>query len=157
YRVRFGETLQTVALLDPYLRDAQLWKLLAHLNGLSQAVDDSGAPVSVPACGQYLVLPTKEDVEEFKLLHTLAIQVARSAPAAPDAVQPPGDCETRFESGAVVRSSELSDGVRILIIEPDPREPIVSIRLQASFKGEWLTIASYDHANGSAVRNTYSE
>ena len=71
YQVRLGETLQSVALRDPVLNDAQLWKLLAIINGLSTDTDEHGRAAAKLVRGQYLVLPTEDEVRGVPLLHRL--------------------------------------------------------------------------------------
>src|SRR5262249_28681838 len=67
YQVRLGETLRSVALRDPCIQDASIWPLIARINGLSIATNDDGEPIACLRKGQFIVLPTRAEIEEYHL------------------------------------------------------------------------------------------
>src|SRR6185295_12076176 len=66
YNVRFGDTLRSIAIKHPMLNDVTLWRLLAEKNGLGTEVDQSGVPVAVIARGDKLVLPTRDEIADYR-------------------------------------------------------------------------------------------
>jgi hypothetical protein len=66
YPVRLGDTLRSIAMKHPDLRDVTLWPLLAKKNGLSTDTDSKGAPLAVVIRGSNIVLPTREEIEMFR-------------------------------------------------------------------------------------------
>jgi hypothetical protein len=66
YIVRLGDTLKSVSMKHPSLSDLGLWVLLAQINHLSIEVDDRGQPVTRLVRGTRLLLPTSDEVEEFR-------------------------------------------------------------------------------------------
>ncbi len=67
YICRLGDTLRSVAMRHPALKDVTLWKLLAEVNELTTDVDGKGTPVAQIKRGTTISLPTLEEIESFKL------------------------------------------------------------------------------------------
>jgi hypothetical protein len=67
YICRLGDTLRSVAMRHPALKDVTLWKLLAEANSLTTDVDDKGTPLGQFKRGSTISLPTLEEIEAFKL------------------------------------------------------------------------------------------
>jgi len=67
YAVRLGDTLRSVAMKHPEMRDVSLWKLLADKNGLPTDVDSKGAPLAILIRGTSIVIPTAEEIEEYRV------------------------------------------------------------------------------------------
>ncbi len=66
YAVRLGDTLRSVAMKHPEMRDVSLWKLLADKNGLPVEIDSKGAPLAILIRGSSIIIPTAEEIEEFR-------------------------------------------------------------------------------------------
>lgn len=66
YTVRLGDTLRSIAVRHPSLKDVAFWKLLAEVNNLSTALDERGLPIAQIARGTVLILPTRQEIEAFK-------------------------------------------------------------------------------------------
>lgn len=78
YTVRLGDTLKSVAIKHPALQDVHLWKLLAEVNGLSTDVDAKGAPVAQLKRGSVIVVPSPQEVEEYRERHKLQSTVPKA-------------------------------------------------------------------------------
>ncbi len=50
----------------PEMRDVSLWKLLAEKNGLPSEIDSKGAPLAILIRGQSIVIPTADEIEEYR-------------------------------------------------------------------------------------------
>ncbi|HEY9784322.1 MAG TPA: hypothetical protein V6D17_02900, partial [Candidatus Obscuribacterales bacterium] len=66
YNVRLGDTLRSIAMKHPALGDVALWKLLAEKNKLPITIDEKGAPTAALRRGTQIVLPTADEIAEFK-------------------------------------------------------------------------------------------
>ena len=66
YAVRLGDTLRSVAMKHPELRDVSLWKLLAAKNGLAVETDAKGSPLAILIRGASIVIPTAEEIEDYR-------------------------------------------------------------------------------------------
>ncbi len=76
YTVRLGDTLRTIATRHASLQDGSLWTLIAEINGLSSAADTSGTPTARIQRGTTLILPSSEEISEFRARQTSAVQNA---------------------------------------------------------------------------------
>ncbi|OPZ83895.1 MAG: hypothetical protein BWY75_02890 [bacterium ADurb.Bin425] len=79
YSVRLGDTLRSIAMKHPDLRDVTLWKLLAVKNGLSTDTDSKGAPLAVLIRGAQLTIPSAEEISAYR---------SESSPAKPVVFEP---------------------------------------------------------------------
>jgi len=66
YTCRLGDTLRSVAMRHPALKEVTLWKLLASVNGISSETDQNGCPIAELKRGLVLELPSPEEVAEFR-------------------------------------------------------------------------------------------
>ncbi|PZM77956.1 MAG: hypothetical protein DKT66_27160 [Candidatus Melainabacteria bacterium] len=66
YNVRLGDTLRSVAMKHPQLGDVTLWKLLAEKNGLPTTTDHKGVPTAALRRGTQIVLPTTEEIAQYR-------------------------------------------------------------------------------------------
>jgi hypothetical protein len=172
YQVRLGETLQSVALRDPLMRDSHMWPLLAKINGLSQETDSHGKPVTQLSRGQYMVLPTQSEIDEYRLLNRMsALVCAKSAIDCRPSVNL-GQRPVFFDNGDSSSHTELdnrvqnfSDFCRMVVSETNAMGIVFDVRLQAQVMSTWVTVASYEcyseqtmrtvcHQNGSRNKLT---
>jgi len=65
YNVRLGDTLRSIAVRHPALRDVSLWRLLAEINNLPTDADEHGVPRAQLKRGTTLVLPSQEQIEAY--------------------------------------------------------------------------------------------
>jgi hypothetical protein len=155
YHVRLGETLQSVALRDPLMQDARLWKLLAEINGLPTELDQQKRPVAKLARGQYLVLPTAAEVVEYRKLNRFSDTTPSGRPAsilcAPDSGVPA--LKNNSATGAAVEAEKLSDICRVVTINGT----ICSIILQIQHGGRWVTVSRYDCGNLGTARSIFHQ
>lgn len=66
YKVRLGDSLKSVAMRHPFVRDITLWKLIAEINKLSTATNASGTPKSKLVRGTEIKIPTKEEINDYR-------------------------------------------------------------------------------------------
>ncbi len=66
YNVRLGDTLRSIAMKHPLLNDVALWRLLADKNGIDLATDERGIPKAQLKRGTRLVMPTRDEIVEFR-------------------------------------------------------------------------------------------
>jgi hypothetical protein len=78
YVCRLGDTLRSVAMRHPALKDVALWRLVAEINNISTETDRKGVPISELKRGQTIVLPLPHEIAEFK-----ENQKAAAAPVTP--------------------------------------------------------------------------
>ena len=66
YIVRLGDSLRSIAMKHPHLNDITLWRLLAEKNEIAVDTDSRGVPIADIARGTTLVLPTRDEINEFR-------------------------------------------------------------------------------------------
>ncbi|HMP54728.1 MAG TPA: hypothetical protein PKD05_24475, partial [Candidatus Melainabacteria bacterium] len=66
YVVRLGDTLKSVAMKHPLIRDISLWKLLAEVNNLSTATDSKGTPKASLTRGSSIKIPSQDEISEYR-------------------------------------------------------------------------------------------
>ncbi|MBX9688160.1 MAG: hypothetical protein K2X27_15740, partial [Candidatus Obscuribacterales bacterium] len=66
YSCRLGDSLRSVAMRHPALKDVGLWKLLAEQNNLSTQTDQAGNPLAELKRGSVLRLPFPHEIAEFR-------------------------------------------------------------------------------------------
>jgi hypothetical protein len=66
YVCRLGDTLRSLAMRHPALKDHTLWRLVAEVNGLSTETDDKGNPVAELKRGTSIVLPSAEEITRYR-------------------------------------------------------------------------------------------
>ena len=70
YTIRLGDSLRSIALKHPALKDVALWKLVARKNGLPTTTDSKGAPTAALNRGSTMVIPTQTEIAEYRLTVT---------------------------------------------------------------------------------------
>jgi hypothetical protein len=70
YIVRLGDSLRSVAVKHPALKDVNLWKLIAKINELPATTDSQGAPMAVLVRGTSLKLPNQAQIAKYRLTVT---------------------------------------------------------------------------------------
>ncbi|MBY0552540.1 MAG: hypothetical protein K2W95_34985, partial [Candidatus Obscuribacterales bacterium] len=110
YICRLGDSLRSIAINHPALRDVSLWRLVAEINGLSSETNGKGVPVAELKRGEKILLPLPSEIVAHRQLkraesstkntlgqivskpcthcHRLAVQTATICPG----------CGTTFES-----------------------------------------------------------
>lgn len=76
YQVRLGEGLKSIALRHPLLKNVDFWKLLAAVNGLSAETDEKGAPIAQLKRGMKILLPSKQEIEDYRSAGVLPTALA---------------------------------------------------------------------------------
>ena len=66
YTVRLGDSLKTVAMKHPLIRDISLWKLVAEVNKLPITTDRTGRPTATLTRGNKIKIPTIEEIVAYK-------------------------------------------------------------------------------------------
>jgi hypothetical protein len=64
--VRLGDTLKSIAIKHKDLGNVSLWVLLGQVNGLSTVTDEKGAPTVTLTRGMKLVIPTADEIAQFR-------------------------------------------------------------------------------------------
>jgi hypothetical protein len=65
YTCRLGDTLKSIAVKHPALKDPSLWKLIAEINQLATAVDSKGVPIAKIVRGSKIRIPNPDEVAEY--------------------------------------------------------------------------------------------
>jgi hypothetical protein len=108
YTCRLGDTLRSLAISHPSLKDVSLWKLVAQLNNLSLKVDGKGHPVAVLKRGVRLIIPTKEEIVLFREQMQAKISPSKSdLPRATDSFKGADDIVVK-DVLAVIEKTKVS-------------------------------------------------
>jgi hypothetical protein len=99
YTVRLRDTIRSIALRDPLMQDANLWPLIAGINGLSTETDIAGTPLVQLRRGQVIELPDPVEIEQFKLLSRFAGISAQPHGALGDLSVLPGNAQPKAPFG----------------------------------------------------------
>ncbi len=116
YMVRLGDSLRSICMRHPAIKDSSIWKLFAEINKLSTEVDSNGNPVEVLKRGQTLILPMPNEIAAYH-----EKQRALTAAPAPKQVN-----ETVAESKQQAESSSQSQATNIAF--PSKEQPISAPR-----------------------------
>lgn len=109
YICRLGDTLKSIAIKHPALGDVSLWKLIAQVNNLSTDVDHKGVPVAAISRGATLLIPSAEEIDQFKL-GSGALPSAVKTTRDQDAIKTAGAEETVNDAASsVVTSVDSAD------------------------------------------------
>ena len=181
HKVRLGETLQSIAVHDPLMKELNMWILICKLNNLDASVDVVGRPRAQLTRGDIILLPNADEIEEFKLLsklieisklsgkkldidltrHNIAKPLASTAESAPQgatAVVPVSDRaaakpapQCRVDRQMTIE--KLSEKCRMIMT--DNNDTSYSIKLQRDYNAKWVTVATYDSKDSKVLRYTY--
>lgn len=86
YVVRLGDSLRSISIRHPALKDVTLWKLVAELNNLSRKTDASGNPAADLERGVVLLLPLPHEIAEFRERQRQKDQKQEQRPREPQQV-----------------------------------------------------------------------
>jgi hypothetical protein len=172
YVVRLGDTLKSVAMTHPFLKDVSLWRLLAQLNKLSTVIDRHGVPVARLSRGLKLDIPTAEEIKCFR--HNLSdqpvIPIAVSQPLSDTSRQDkrgnvPKDLSVASASSRTVfprRNESLSTETTVVDLAEHCRyvkssvgKTCTDFRLEVEHGTRWLTIVSYQIFDDKAIRHEF--
>jgi hypothetical protein len=108
YSVRLGDTLRSVAMKHPDLRDVTLWKLLATKNGLTPDMDSKGSPLAILIRGSILNIPTAEEISAYRAEHSPTKATTKEPYSFPShaildlATKPCGGCDRLLSQSATI-------------------------------------------------------
>jgi uncharacterized Zn-binding protein involved in type VI secretion len=177
YQVREGETLLSIAASLESMGHISMWKLLAKINGFQIKEDGAGKPVENLFAGQFIVLPTAEELNEFKLLEKLtscsknatgttngaaagAVLNAFSCVLEPKQIapEPPRALVALAQGiGGLTTVHKLSNFTRLVLNDLPQLENCFSITVEARWNGQWKPMASYECRHGQTTRHLYSK
>ena len=66
YNCRLGDTLRSISMRHPALKDVALWRLIAEINNISCDTDSKGVPSAELKRGVTLILPFPQEILEFR-------------------------------------------------------------------------------------------
>ena len=159
HKVRLGETLQSIAVHDPLMKDVNMWILICRLNNLATAIDVVGRPRTLLTRGETIMLPNAAEIEEFRLLSKL-VEIAELAGKKIDvdfsrrstaSAAPAASAHCKVERQMSIQ--KLADRCRM--ISTDNNDTAYSIKLQIESDGKWSTVSSYESKGGKTLRYTY--
>ncbi|MBX9719764.1 MAG: LysM peptidoglycan-binding domain-containing protein, partial [Candidatus Obscuribacterales bacterium] len=147
YNCRLGDTLRSIALRHPALKDVSLWKLIAEINDLSLAVDSKGHPIANLTRNTKLKLPLVHEIMEFKnrkKASSTSSQQVQQAPQAQQAIEPTQNSEQDSEDMIVPDGDqvpELDNIMRALrmpekVEDPNKQITILAERCRLTRSGE---------------------
>ncbi|MBX9950379.1 MAG: LysM peptidoglycan-binding domain-containing protein, partial [Candidatus Obscuribacterales bacterium] len=172
YQVREGESLMSIAASLESMGHISMWKLLAKINGFQIEEGGLGKPVEKLHEGQFIVLPTTEELNEYKLLEKLTSTskaAASSAGVAQNAfacvVQqrqietppPPALVALAQGVGGLTTVQKLSNFTRLVFNDLPQLENCFSITVEARWNGQWKPMASYECRHGQTTRHLYNK
>lgn len=122
YVVRLGDTLKSIAMRHPALGDVALWKLVAEVNDLSTATDSKGSPSATLKRGSSLVIPTTQEIEEYREKYQIRKPVVK-----------PSVKSSSEKSGSADAKSARDSNAGKLNFEPyDADEDVTKVVLEAA-------------------------
>jgi len=172
YQVREGESLMSIAASLESMGHISMWKLLAKINGFQIEEGDLGKPAEKLHAGQFIVLPTTEELNEYKLLEKLtstskaAVSNVSVAENAFNCVQyqrqietppPPALVALAQGVGGLTTVQKLSNFTRLVFNDLPHLENCFSITVEARWNGQWKPMASYECRHGQTTRHLYNK
>lgn len=172
YQVREGESLMSIAASLESMGHISMWKLLAKINGFQIEEGGLGKPVENLHAGQFIVLPTTEELSEYKLLEKLtttsksASSNASVAENAFSCVQhqkqiatppPPALVALAQGVGGLTTVQKLSSYTRLVLNDLPQLENCFSITVEARWNGQWKPMAAYECRHGQTIRHLYNK
>src|SRR5579885_2070138 len=175
YVVRLGDTLKSVAMAHPALRDAALWKLVAEVNHLPVSTSADGVPSAKLVRGSAIEIPTRQEIENYYERQRAEKRVPVK-PVKPVPLRGPGGTVVQPqleliqpEEGAALASEppeiqssgdgtasaqiELGEGRRLLCSARG--EIDMKVQLQLRTGSEWRTVILYEVTGAGAVRQRH--
>lgn len=167
YQVRDGETLVSIAASLESMGHVSMWKLLAKINGFQLEENGEGKPVANLYAGQFIVLPTSEELKEYKILEMLnsCSKTAGGEPknvfacvVQPREIAPPQALLAMQQGvGGSTTVHKLSSYTRLVLNDIPQLEHCFSITVEARLNGEWRAMASYECRHGQTTRHLYTK
>lgn len=112
YVCRLGDTLRSIAMRHPALKDVALWRLVAEINNISTQTDRKGVPLAELKRAQTIVLPLPAEIAEFKEQQKSSAAASHQTKAPATEVSKPCPKCNRLIVGSIcapcARSSEQS-------------------------------------------------
>ncbi len=65
YVVRLGDSLKSIAMKHPSVRDISLWKLIAEINDFTTETDAKGAPIAALTRGVAIDIPSRQEIDQY--------------------------------------------------------------------------------------------
>lgn len=172
YQVRQGETLMSIAASLESMGHISMWKLLAKINGFQVEVGGLGKSIENLFAGQFIVLPTTEELNEFKLMEKLG-SCTNSASTGDNPVNNAFSCvmvQKQIENppppalvalaqgvGGLTTVHKLSSYTRLVLNDLPQLENCFSITVEARWNGQWKPMASYECRHGQTTRHLYNK
>ena len=148
YVCRLGDTLRSVAMRHPALKDVALWRLVAEINNISADTDRKGVPLAELKRGQTIVLPLPHEIADFRekqKTSSAPVVTAAKAPASEVSKQCPGcrrlvlgspnNCAACDHSFIETVKSES----KAYINTPDQQEETIDVEVAAQNAPEYST------------------
>lgn len=171
YQVREGESLMSIAASLESMGHISMWKLLAKINGFQIEEGGLGKPIDLHV-GQFIVLPTTEELNEYKLLEKLTstsklaasnagavenaficVQQQKQVPTPP----PPALVALAQGVGGLTTVQKLSNYTRLVFNDLPQLENCFSITVEARWNGQWKPMAAYECRHGQTTRHLYNK
>jgi hypothetical protein len=172
--VRLGDSLRSIAMKHPAIQDVSLWRLLAQVNGLSTETDSKGTPTVQLRRGTTLVVPTADDIANYKMrLEGSKIPATPLRPYTPTASMTvitgnkgQQSFSMRAENLDVVEQKWVQDTIIDSLVEKlgdtcrivkstgsNKGAPSVRSQLEVLTGDTWVPILSYDICDSNSVRH----
>lgn len=164
YQVGVDETLISIAASLPSMGHISMWRLLAKINGYQLDEDSTGKPLTSLSAGQFIVLPTQVELNEFKLMEKLDSASFKAGGYAQESKPPeartitPPPAMKMLEQGMGSKSTvhKLSSYTRLVLTDLAQNEDCFSVKIEARIDGTWLTLANYECNFGRTTRHLYN-
>lgn len=171
YQVREGESLMSIAASLESMGHISMWKLLAKINGFQFEEGGLGKAIDLHV-GQFIVLPTTEELNEYKLLEKLT-STSKSAASNAGAIEnaficvqqqkqvptppPPALVALAQGVGGLTTVQKLSNYTRLVFNDLPQLENCFSITVEARWNGQWKPMAAYECRHGQTTRHLYNK
>ncbi|RTL39198.1 MAG: hypothetical protein EKK48_19310 [Candidatus Melainabacteria bacterium] len=159
YIVRLGDSLRSVALKHPALKDVNLWKLVAEINNMPTTTDSKGMPTAALIRGTSIILPTQAQIEKFNApsivpcdstvnVSATASKSAKevsSVETTPEVQLTTRIVETFSDTCRIIRSNILRGGTEVIQTQLEVLDDASS----------WSVALRYEISESSSVRHEY--
>ncbi|MFN8555143.1 MAG: hypothetical protein U0103_27075 [Candidatus Obscuribacterales bacterium] len=158
YIVRLGDSLRSVALKHPALKDVNLWKLVAIINNMPTTTDAKGLPTAALIRGTSIVLPTQAQLEKFNApsivpcdstvnvsaTATKSAKEVSSVETTPEVQLTTRIVETFSDTCRIIRSKILRGGTEV-----------IQTQLEVLDASSWSVALRYETSESTSVRHEY--
>ncbi len=172
YQVREGETLMSIAASLESMGHISMWKLLAKINGFQTEEGGLGKSLENLFAGQFIVLPTTDELNEYRLLEKLS-SCTNSTPVVAfpatnafscvmehkqiETPPPPALVAMAQGVGGLTTVHKLSSFTRLVLTDLPQLVNCFSITVEARWNGQWKPMASYECRHGQTTRHLYNK